>query len=357
MASSSQHSAGLTTAPPPPPPEEVSAFFTLVVKVAAAAALSRHARCAELCHEAAKHSERLWGNNSLVVADLRVGEAIALREIARASTSLSEQEALMRNAWAILGPIHALLLRRLADNTLLPGTIKEEEVMYHARLQAFLRKAHNAFVLPKAVLRGQGVVLGYDLVKAASITLAFLSVLQGAAPSRESAQSIVLTALDAIPRTATAQFIAANEGALVTTIETHMKPQPQNFEPSFYAAVLRKWGSSAVVNVLRARGVLQIGVAAHQGSLAEHEVRQRADIEKIGLRECALPACDKVERTVREFKQCSGCRSVWYCSPEHHTLHWGAHKNVCRALDAERRDAIARDEASLEAQARALALD
>ena len=122
-------------------------------------------------------------------------------------------------------------------------------------------------------------------------------------------------------------------------METHMKPQ--NFEPSFCASVLRKWRSSAVADVLRARGVLQTGVAAHQENIADFEARQRADIEKLGLRECAWPSCDKVERTVREFKQCSGCRSVWYCSPEHHTLDWGAHKKECQKLDKARRAALA----------------
>ena len=117
--------------------------------------------------------------------------------------------------------------------------------------------------------------------------------------------------------------------------------KPQNFEPSFCAAVLRKWRSSAVTDVLRARGVLQTGMAALQEGIAEFEARQRADIEKIGLRECAWPSCDNVERTVREFKQCSGCRSVWYCSPEHHTLDWGAHKRDCQKLDKARRAAMA----------------
>ena len=104
-----------------------------------------------------------------------------------------------------------------------------------------------------------------------------------------------------------------------------------------------------MADVLRARGVLQTGVAAHQENIAEFEARRRADTEKIGLRECAWPSCDKVERTVREFKQCSSCRSVWYCSPEHHTLDWGAHKRSAKSwtrrggrrwLQAERRRAL-----------------
>ena len=120
-----------------------------------------------------------------------------------------------------------------------------------------------------------------------------------------------------------------------------MDMNPQNFEPSFCAAVLRKWRSSAVADVLRARGVLHAAAATYQQINAEFEARKRADIEKIGLRECAWPSCDKVERTVREFKQCSGCRSVWYCSPEHHTLDWGAHKKDCQKLDKAIRAAMA----------------
>ena len=298
----------------------------------------------------------LGENNSLVVAGLRVTEAIALRGMASTSTSSAEQEALLRRAWAILVPVSAILLRRLADNTLLPDTNTEEEVTYYARSQAFARKAQDKPVLSEADLQGLGVVFGYTtLMKAVYNTLALLVEVQGSLMTRESAHSFVLTALDVIPRTATMQHKLQSEASLVAMMETHMKPQ--YFEPSFCAAVLRKWRSHAVADVLRARGSLQTGVAAHQENIDEFDVRQRTDIEKIGLREYAWPSCDKVERTVREFKQCSGCRSVLYCSPEHHTLDWGAHRSVCRALGTERRDAATRDEAALEASARALGLD
>ena len=289
---------------------------------------------------AARHAEKLWGDNSLVVADLRLGEATTLRCTAGTSTSSSEEEAIMRRAWAILVPMRALLLRRLADNTLLPGTIKEEEVTYFASSQVFACKAANKPTPSEAVLQGFGVALGYTaLLSAAVLTLALLAELQGFELPRKSAHSFVLTALDAIPRTATMQTRLGREEDLVAMMEMNMKPQ--NFEPSFCAAVLRKWRSSAVADALRARGVLQTGAAAHQEKFDAFEARQRADIEKIGLQQCAWPSCDKVERTAREFKQCSGCRSVWYCSPEHHTLHWGAHKKDCQKLDKARRAAMA----------------
>ena len=303
MASSSERGAAPGVPPPPPPlppPEEVAAFYALVEKQTTAAVLSRHARAVELCDRAAEHAATLWGDNSLVVAHLRVDEASSVRELAHASTSV-EKEAQRRRVWAIIVPVHALLLRRLADNTLLPGTIKEEEVKYFARSQAFAFKASDKTVPSKAVLQEMGVILGYTtLLKAVVLTLYLVMELQGSALSRESANSFVLTALDAIPRTATMQHICPSKANLVRMMETHMTPQ--KFKPSFCAAVLRKWRSSAVADVLRARGVLQTGVAAYQETVAEFRARQCADIEKIGLRECAWPSCDKVERTDQVFR-------------------------------------------------------
>ena len=297
---------------PPPPPEEVATFYALVEKRTTAHALSRHTRAAELSERAAKHADKLWGDNSLVVAHLRVGEAVALRGMADASMSSSELVALLRRTWALLAPVHAFLLHRLADNTLLPGTIKEEEMTYYARSQAFGYKAqeYGKPVPSEAVLQSLGAVLGYEtLLDVVLITLALLIEPRGCALPRENAHSFDLTVLDAIPRTATIQYELGSEAHLVAMMETEMTPQ--NFEPSFCAAVLRKWRSSAVADVLRTRGVLQTSVVAYQERIADFDACQRADIEKIGLRECAWPSCDKVERTVREFKQCSGCRSVW----------------------------------------------
>ena len=89
--------------------------------------------------------------------------------------------------------------------------------------------------------------------------------LRGSGLLWKSAHSFVLTALDAIPRTATTQTKFMSEANLVLMMETYMKPK--NFEPTFCAAVLRKWRSSAVADVLRARGVLQTGVTAYQESM------------------------------------------------------------------------------------------
>ena len=121
----------------------------------------------------------------------------------------------------------------------------------------------------------------------------------------------MLQGLDVIPRTAgVSAGLVVGEDSLVATVEEDMKPR--EYDPAFCAAVLRKWRSNAVSSVLRARGVLQTGIAACQQHTADFHARQRADIAKHGLRECALPSCSKTEKTVKEFAGCSGCRSVVY---------------------------------------------
>ena len=81
--------------------------------------------------------------------------------------------------------------------------------------------------------------------------------------------------------------------------------------------------------------MLQRGVAKHEQSSAEFHARQREDIAKHGLRDCALPSCSKTEKTVKEFAHCSGCRSVVYCCAEHQGLDWTKHKKACRKKQAE----------------------
>ena len=88
--------------------------------------------------------------------------------------------------------------------------------------------------------------------------------------------------------------------------------------------------------VLRARGALQTGIAVCEQNKADFEARKRADIAKLGLRNCALPSCSKTEKTVKEFAGCSGCRSVVYCCLEHQALDWRAHKKECREKEAAR---------------------
>ena len=230
-----------------------------------------------------------------------------------------------------------LLLRRLEAETLLPGTIREEELDYEAHAQAAAGEVHqNQPVLSPAVLRTVASTMGYStLLLAMYRSLDLLREPLWPAAQTRSVESFVIQGLDVIPRTAgIPSHLLRGEDFLVAIIEKNMSPRSYN--PAFCAAVLRKWRSNAVTNVLRARGVLQTGVATFEQISAEFDARTRADNAKHGLRDCALPSCSKTEKTVKEFAGCSGCRSVVYCCLEHQALDWRAHKKACREKEAAR---------------------
>ena len=332
MASPSQ--PGATRAPPLP--DQLAAFYKLVDKKVIAAALCRYARHAELSASAAVQAEALFGaDNSLVVADLRMNESAALTTLA-AEASGAEQEAFIRRGWAALLSVIPLLLRRIEASTLLPGTIREEEVDYTAYMQAATRKAVNKPVASPAELRTAVSAMGYNtLMYAMDRSLDLLALPFWPAAQKKMVESFVLQGLDVIPQTAgiPAQLVPV-EIRLVKFVEENMNPR--DYEPTFHASVIRKWRSNAVSRVLRARDVLQTGIAEYKQRTGEFEARKRADVTKHGLRDCALPSCSKTEKTVKEFAGCSGCRSVVYCCLEHQALDWRAHKKACREKEAAR---------------------
>ena len=323
----------------PPPPAQLAAFYKLVDKRTIAGALCREARDAELSAQAAGQAEALFEDDSLVVASLRLSECEAIASLHEAASVAAEKQALLRRTWALLLSVVVLLLHRLEADTLLPGTLREEELDYEVHVQAGKLKANNEPVPSPATLRTWSPTMGYaTLLMAMSRSLDLLRHPMWVQHEREMVESFVLQGLDVIPRTAGIQaHLIAGEVHVVSVIEQLMSPR--NYNAAFCAAVLRKWRSDAVSSLLRARGVLQIGAAVHAQVNADFHARQRDDIAKHGLRDCALPSCSKTEKTVKEFAGCSGCRTVVYCCLEHQALDWKAHKKACREEEAARRAA------------------
>ena len=126
----------------PLPANQLAAFYKLVDKQVTAAVLCRHARDADLSSQASSQAESLYGDDSLVVASLWMNECAALTNLAYEAGG-AEKEALLRRSWGVLVSVVNLLLRRLEANTLLPGTIREEELNYEAYAQAAHSKAKN----------------------------------------------------------------------------------------------------------------------------------------------------------------------------------------------------------------------
>ena len=157
MAASSQGAARAAQ-----PPDQLGPFYKLVDKNTIAGVLSRHARNAELSASAAVQAEALFGgDDSLVVAHLRIGESQALTSLALRASG-AEQDTFVRRAWVVLLSVLPLLLRRLEANTLLPGTVKEEELDYYVHAQVAAKKAKNEPVPSPAILRALASTMGYD---------------------------------------------------------------------------------------------------------------------------------------------------------------------------------------------------
>ena len=203
-------------------------------------------------------------------------------------------------------------------------------------MQAVLCKAANEAVPSPAELRTFASTVGYNtLLSAVFRSLDLLPQLLCSAAQKILVESFVLQSLDVIPRSAGIPTdLIRGEDQLVVMINMYIVPHI--YGSAFCAAVLRKWRSDAVSSVLRARGVLQTGVAKFEQENADFDARQRADIAKHGLRDCALSSCTKTEKTVKEFAHCSGCRSVVYCCLEHQALDWTKHKKACREKEAAR---------------------
>ena len=234
-SSSSQRSATRAS----PPPEQLASFYKLVDKEVIAGVLCREARGAELSAQAAVQAEALFGGDSLVVASLRNCESVALANLA-CEASGAEQQALMRKSWNVLISVIRLLLRRLEAHTLLPGTLREEELDYEAHVQAAAKKAKNKPVSLLTHLREVASTLGYNtLLEAMVRSLDVLAVSVLPPVQKKSLESFVLQGLDIISRTAgiPGDFIVG-EKHLVAFIGKHRSPR--DYEPAFCAAVLRK---------------------------------------------------------------------------------------------------------------------
>ena len=233
MASSSQRGKEAVTewnppSPPPPPvgdvnatrappgPDQLAAFNGLVERVVTAGTLGRHAHHLELAGRAAAQAEALFREDSLVVASLHWGEVNALWNVS-CDANAAEAELLDRRAWALLLPLHALLLRRVAANTLL--SVRKEESEHAAHLVVSGSRAASEPEPSKALLQAAGRMMGYNvLLQVAVETVKLLGSRRWPRAQEASATSFVLDSLDVIPRTHSCVMAVSAEISFVHAI-------------------------------------------------------------------------------------------------------------------------------------------
>ena len=181
-------------------------------------------------------------------------------------------------------------------------------------------------------------VEGNAFVYAAALTLGHFVLLrlclQEPSPEREllAAKAFIMRLVDAmLPASRLLQLTMAEETAFSGVCDVVMfRGNPRD---AFVAALKGKWMAPAMVAMRHARGLAD-AVPEARSNMKRFQAHQREDVAANGLKTCALPSCDKREASVMQFKFCSACRSVWYCSEEHGGLHWKVHKPICRATTA-----------------------
>ena len=221
---------------------------------------------------------------------------------------------------------------------MLPGRGTAVELAFYKRFRQLARIVYEAPPHTARELQLQGLSLGYaTAVKAAGIVLGCISRMSGLNSNEVyKLQAFVLRVVDSMQPAARslADRTLAEEINLASTIQHVLGTG--NFpvlDPAFIVSLRTKWTAAAMVQMRRARGLLDTTEVVNQ-VLDKGDANQRADVAKHGLKECALPSCGKREPSVGEHVRCSACRSVWYCSAEHGALHWKEHKPICRATTA-----------------------
>ena len=318
----------------------VENFFELLGKACSAAPQRCYLRAAEYYGRAASSARALWGEKgALCVAHLLLQQSYQL-----AFHSQTSDAATWLEAQRMLAECFPIVNARLSANTCLVGRCFAVEEDFFARYGAIMLDGAALDAKVKARLQRKKLEVGYDTciqVAMQGLEFAYPGLSFGPAfipltgEVRKEAQAFVLRCVG-IMATATPSDSQPSEHELARTIRCLLTSD--HLELPFKAKLARVWDRPAVQNALRARGVFQIEELHANLDKTLHETMEKkaaADRAKHGLRWCALPSCAKQETHVFDFKACSACKAVVYCSAEHGALHWTrGHRKECAALKA-----------------------
>ena len=338
MASPSAGSSREASGPPPvavgaPSGATVDASHLdrLVEKALTAAKSGRYALAAAFFRRAADEALHLHGETFVhTFLTLQRSNKLSLQSHLE-GVSQEERAALKAEAWALASGCLPLIVRRMDANTMLPGRGTAVELAFFKRYETTRHATYDKPPVSSRGLQLRGLSLGY----ATAVYGAHL--LLGMLPSRHDseAQAFILRVVDCmLPATRSLTGISLpSEISLASTLQYALSGASPTYNTAFVASLRTKWTAAAMVEMRRERNLLDVSEKVGQ-ALQRNEASWRADVAEHGLKQCALPSCDKMEASVQQYKFCSACRSVWYCSEEHGALHWTEHKPVCRATAA-----------------------
>jgi hypothetical protein len=301
------------------------------------------ARAAEKLRLAAEEAEQVLPDpDGLVMCVLRVQQLEALLGHATASAAepADADDALREACLRLLPSVMAVLERRKAAGTLLPGSCRPVEETYqldvmrhNVELQGGTRAlaAENAAILAPYVgvetyFRAAASV-AFLLNNMNTLTLKHAFVLSN--EHIDAGFQFLVSALDlmALPRDLDRRL--RGEPAIVNQLR-ELIPVVRNIDTPAIKKLCAAWRHVLRSGVLRARGI-ENGI----DKIVWHDERKRAaaeaDLAAGRLQQCALASCTARESHASQFKRCGACRAVCYCSREHQVEDWPSHKVACKA--------------------------
>ena len=301
------------------------------------------ARAAEKYRLAAEEAEKaLPVPDCLVACELRHEQLHSLLHHATASpeTPADADDALREACLRLLPSVMAVLNRRKAAGTLLPGSCRPAEEAYHKvvrqhdlELQGITQASAARWesVLPPYVgfetfLRVASC-LGFVLNNMDTLMLKRAFVLSD--EQKHAGYLFLASALDLMTRPRPFHSWLAGEPALVYQLRI-LIPKISSMDEPATKKLRAAWRRVLRSGVLRARGI-------DKGIDAQDQCEQRllsatdAEIAAGLLQQCALAGCAASEAHASHFKRCGACRAVCYCCREHQVEDWPSHKAACKA--------------------------
>jgi len=324
-----------------PDSSDLSRVTALAVKGYELSLKGHNARAAEKFRLAVEEAEKALPDPDCLVTCLLRHEQLhaLLRHASSAAKPADANDALREACLRLLPSVMAVLERRKAAGTLLPGSWYPAEEAYQTAMalhcleldgltQASARK--NAVALAPQV----GVETFIRVAAAVAYMLNNMGTLQRvfvlSVEQIDADYLFVASALDlmAQPR-AFDTLLLTGEPGLVRELR-NLIPVVSDMDEPETKTLCAAWRRLLRSGVLRTRGVDEGIDKTNQNQL---RVRAAAEADRAAgrLQQCALAGCSACESHASQFKRCGACRAVCYCCKEHQVEDWPSHKAACKA--------------------------
>jgi len=298
-------------------------------------------RAAEKYSRAVEEAEKTLFPDCLVTCLLRHEHLDCLLCHATSPTALADADDALREACLLLLPsVMAVLDRRKAAGTLLPGSCRPVEEAFQkaaARLELELQGCTQADAAESAAALAPYVGLETYFCVAANVAYMVNNTNKGALArafvlsdeQKHTAYLFVADALDLMARPRDFDTWLAGEPGLVRELRGLIPALSDMHKPAL-KKLRAAWRRMLRSGVLRARGIDEGIDLSHERHL---RISAALDAEVAAglLQPCALEGCAASESHASQFKRCGACRTVCYCCKEHQVADWASHKAACKA--------------------------